>query len=70
MSSNNDQPDDDVSRRDFLKGAGVAGVVGATGATIAEQGLNNLELVDDPIGSYAYRDWEDFYREEWDWDSV
>jgi len=70
MSSNNDQPDGDVSRRDFLKGAGVASVVGVTGATIAEQGLNNLELVDDPIGSYPYRDWEDFYREEWDWDSI
>ena len=58
MSSNNDP--DDVSRRDFLKGAGVAGVVGATGATLAEQGMNHLEIVDDPIGSYQYRDWEDF----------
>jgi len=68
MSSNNDP--DDVSRRDFLKGAGVAGVVGATGATLAEQGMNSLEFVDDPIGSYQYRDWEDFYRDQWDWDSV
>jgi nitrate reductase alpha subunit len=70
MSSTHGQPDDDVSRRDFLKGVGVAGLVGATGTTIAEQGLNNLELVDDPIGSYPYRDWESLYREQWDWDSV
>ncbi|MCU4716956.1 nitrate reductase subunit alpha [Halapricum hydrolyticum] len=68
MSSNDDP--DDVSRRDFMKGVGVASVVGATGATIAQQGMNHLELVDDPIGSYPYRDWEDFYREEWDWDSI
>ncbi len=32
--------------------------------------MDGLEAVDDPIGSYPYRDWEDLYRDEWDWDSV
>ncbi|WP_136688077.1 nitrate reductase subunit alpha [Halorhabdus amylolytica] len=61
---------DGLSRRDFLLGAGAAGVVGATGLTVADQALDGLETVEDPIGNYPYRDWEDFYREEWDWDSI
>ena len=68
MSSNDTT--EDVSRRDFLKGVGVASVAGATGATLANGGSNNLDVVDDPIGSYPYREWEDLYREQWDWDSV
>ncbi|HKL29231.1 MAG TPA: molybdopterin-dependent oxidoreductase [Natrialbaceae archaeon] len=67
--SSNDRPDD-VSRRDFLKGVGLASVVGATGATLANSSMNTLEVVDDPIGNYPYRGWEDLYRDEWDWDSV
>jgi len=27
--------------------------------------MTALEVVDDPIGNYPYRDWEDLYREEW-----
>nr|WP_121818583.1 MULTISPECIES: molybdopterin-dependent oxidoreductase [Halostella] len=63
-----------VSRRAFLKGAGVAAAVGATGHGVAEElfQLDGLEAVEggDYIGDYPYRDWEDLYREEWDWDSV
>jgi complex iron-sulfur molybdoenzyme family reductase subunit alpha len=32
--------------------------------------MNRLQVVDDPIGDYPYREWEDLYREEWDWDAV
>jgi len=59
-----------VSRRDFLVGVGTAAVLGAAGSTIADDGLSGLQVVEDPIGNYPYRDWEDLYREEWDWDSV
>ncbi|MFB6294073.1 MAG: molybdopterin-dependent oxidoreductase [Halonotius sp.] len=52
-----------TTRRDFLKGAGLA--VG--GSTLQ---LDGLEVVEDPIGDYPYRDWEDLYREQWDWDST
>lgn len=59
-----------TARRDFLKGAGVAAAVGATGLGSAQDltEMTALEVVDDPIGNYPYRDWEDLYREEWDWD--
>ncbi|WP_336037259.1 molybdopterin-dependent oxidoreductase [Halobacterium yunchengense] len=62
----------DTARRDFLKGLGLATAVGATGLGVANSqlGMDGLEVVDDPIGSYPYRDWEDLYREEWDWDST
>jgi complex iron-sulfur molybdoenzyme family reductase subunit alpha len=61
----------DTARRDFLKGLGAAAAVGATGLSLGQDGtaMTDLEIVDDPIGSYPYRDWEDLYREEWDWDS-
>ncbi|MFB6183630.1 MAG: molybdopterin-dependent oxidoreductase [Haloarculaceae archaeon] len=61
----------DVARRDFLKGAGAATVLGVTGMGAAADGtMEGLQVVDDPIGNYPYRDWEDLYREQWDWDSV
>jgi nitrate reductase alpha subunit len=62
----------DVARRDFLKGIGAAATVGATGTVLGDDlfQMDGLEIVDDPIGSYPYRDWEDLYREEWDWDST
>ncbi|MXR40322.1 molybdopterin-dependent oxidoreductase [Halobaculum sp. WSA2] len=67
-----EQAGDDLTaaRRDFLKGVGAAAAVGASGVGVADQlgEMNALEVVDDPIGSYQYRDWEDLYREEWDWD--
>ena len=65
--------DIDVSRRDFLKGVGAAGVAGAgasqTGLAQDFLQMTRLQVVNDPIGDYPYREWEDLYREEWDWDS-
>ncbi|WP_235853475.1 nitrate reductase subunit alpha [Halosimplex salinum] len=65
--------DIDVSRRDFLKGVGAAGVAGAgasqTGLAQDFLQMTRLQVVNDPIGDYPYREWEDLYREQWDWDS-
>ncbi len=52
----------EASRRDFLKGLGAV----AGGGLLQTDGL---QIIDDPIGAYDYREWEDLYREEWDWDS-
>ncbi|WP_304612846.1 molybdopterin-dependent oxidoreductase [Salinilacihabitans rarus] len=62
----------DVDRRSFLQGAGLAAVAGGSGLGVTSQLLDfsGLRTVDDPIGNYPYREWEDLYREEWDWDSV
>ncbi|MFB6152662.1 MAG: molybdopterin-dependent oxidoreductase [Halodesulfurarchaeum sp.] len=62
----------DERRRDFLKGLGVASAIGASGVGVAAQSteMNRLQVVEDPIGNYPYRDWEDLYREQWDWDST
>ena len=62
-----------VSRRGFLKGVGLASVLGVGSASASDDSLfamDGLRPVDDPIGDYPYRDWEDLYREQWDWDSV
>ena len=61
-----------VGRRGFLKGLGVAGLLGGAGTAMGDDlfGMDGLEVVDDPVGGYPYRDWEDLYREEWDWDST
>ncbi|MDG5776902.1 molybdopterin-dependent oxidoreductase [Haloarculaceae archaeon H-GB2-1] len=68
---NRAQSDADVARRDFLKGAGMATVLGVTGLGAADDGaMDGLKVVDDPIGNYPYREWEDLYREQWDWDSI
>ncbi|MFC7045735.1 molybdopterin-dependent oxidoreductase [Halobacteriaceae archaeon GCM10025711] len=68
----NDASTVDESRRDFLKGVGLASAVGMTGVGVADDTLKmkRLEVVGDPIGDYPYRDWEDLYRDEWDWDSI
>ena len=62
-----------VDRRDFLKGVGAATVAGAgaTSTGLAQDFLQmtRLQVVNDPIGDYPYRDWEDLYRDQWDWDS-
>ena len=67
-----DDTDADVARRDFLKGLGVATAVGATGTAVGQEffQMDGLQVVDDPIGGYPYRDWEDLYRDEWDWDTI
>jgi len=61
-----------TARRDFLKGVGTAAALGLTGVGVSEDlfRMDGLEVVDDPIGSYPYREWEDLYRERWDWDST
>jgi len=62
----------DVGRRAFVKGLGATAALGLAGGSLADDLLqmDGLEVVDDPIGSYPYREWEDLYREEWDWDST
>ncbi|WP_122090386.1 nitrate reductase subunit alpha [Halalkalicoccus subterraneus] len=79
MSDSNDFHDNsesatsgtDTTRRDFLKGIGLGTALGVTGVGLAQQGeMETLQVVDDPIGDYPYRDWEDLYREQWDWDST
>ena len=32
--------------------------------------MEGLQMVGDPIGDYPYREWEDLYRDQWDWDSI
>ncbi|MBX0286364.1 molybdopterin-dependent oxidoreductase [Halomicroarcula sp. F28] len=59
-----------ISRRDFVRGIGTAAAMGAVGLSFADDGMEGLEAVEDPIGSYPYREWEDLYRDEWDWDSI
>ncbi|QIB74353.1 molybdopterin-dependent oxidoreductase [Halogeometricum borinquense] len=64
---------DKPSRRGFLKGVGLASVLGIGSASASDDALfsmDGLQPVGDPIGEYPYRDWEDLYREQWDWDSV
>jgi nitrate reductase alpha subunit len=70
--THDDTTDGGTARRDFLKGIGIAATLGLTGLGSAEDhyAMDGLEVVDDPIGSYPYREWEDLYREEWDWDST
>ncbi|MFP4591440.1 MAG: molybdopterin-dependent oxidoreductase [Halobacteriales archaeon] len=62
----------DTARRSFLKGVGLSAALGLTGVGLADEhlGLQGLQVVDEPIGEYPYRAWEDLYREEWDWDST
>jgi complex iron-sulfur molybdoenzyme family reductase subunit alpha len=62
----------DLARREFLKGLGATAAVAGTTTALGDDlfQMDGLEIVDDPIGSYPYRDWEDLYREEWDWDST
>ncbi|MGM0398016.1 MAG: molybdopterin-dependent oxidoreductase [Halobacteriota archaeon] len=72
MSEQQQSTDIDSRRRDFLKGLGATAAVGASGLGAASQAaqMNRLQVVDDPIGNYPYREWEDLYRDQWDWDSI
>lgn len=54
-----------MKRRDFLKGAAAAaGVLAARDALAFEF----LAPVSDPLGSYPYRGWEQFYKDQWAFD--
>ncbi|WP_458189640.1 nitrate reductase subunit alpha [Haladaptatus sp. NG-WS-4] len=63
-----------VGRRGFLKGIGLTTALGMTGSAVDDKltQLRGIESVDDAdyIGNYPYREWEDFYRQKWEWDSV
>ncbi len=60
----------DLSRRDFLKGAGAAGIgiVGLLG--LSDLAFSKVQAIGDPLQEYAYRGWEDLYKKEWTWDRV
>ena len=47
-----------TARRDFLKGVAAAAAVGATGLGSAQEltEMTTLDVVDNPIGNYPYRD--------------
>ena len=51
-----------VDRRDFLKitGAGFCGLLSG----LPDELLARIQDVNDPLSSYPYRAWEDFYRKE------
>ena len=54
-----------ISRRKFLQ------TTVATAGAIATKGVLALDLllpVLDTVGDYPYRSWEDFYRDQWDFD--
>lgn len=51
-----------INRRDFLKyaGSGFCGLLNG----LPDELLARIQDVDDPLASYPYRAWEDFYRKE------
>jgi complex iron-sulfur molybdoenzyme family reductase subunit alpha len=55
----------DISRRKFLQAA-----VASAGVLISKDllALDLLFFVEDPLGAYPYRGWEDVYREQWTYD--
>jgi complex iron-sulfur molybdoenzyme family reductase subunit alpha len=70
--SDNNKPQKPFSRRSFIQTAAM------TAATLALPGcsrkekpvLSTLTGDFDPLRSYPYRGWEDFYRKIWRWDKV
>ena len=56
-----------VSRRDFLRVAGISAVSLVIAPEIA---FSKVQVVGDPLQEYAYRGWEDLYKKEWTWDRV
>lgn len=78
MTDDTTDADDDqrtdggLDRRTFLTGAGATAALGLGGISDALTQMVGLESVEgaDYIGNYPYRDWETFYKDEWDWDSV
>ena len=57
-----------LSRRDFLKAAGVASLALALPEGVLS--LEALAAVEDPMKPYPYKGWEDLYRGIWKWDKV
>ena len=57
----------EVSRRSFLKGAGLGAL-----ALLADpsHAFSKIQVIGDPLQEYEYRGWEDLYRKEWTWDRV
>ncbi|HKZ53241.1 MAG TPA: molybdopterin-dependent oxidoreductase [Candidatus Acidoferrales bacterium] len=60
------------SRRDFIRAAAVgAAALYLPGCSKSEKPvLTSLTGDFDPLRSYPYRGWEDFYRKVWTWDKV
>ncbi|WP_323001609.1 molybdopterin-dependent oxidoreductase [Denitromonas sp.] len=54
-----------MSRRDFLKAAGVTSLGSLIGGSYA---LQTLASTIDPSGSFDYTGWENFHREQWSWE--
>ncbi|HEB81356.1 MAG TPA: nitrate reductase, partial [Gammaproteobacteria bacterium] len=57
-----------MQRRMFLKLL-IGSAASAASMKAFSLNSNNLQIVNDPF-NYPYRSWEDFYRDEWTWDSV
>ena len=60
---------DRVSRRDFLRIAGMTGVMGAVLTSPAYAFLKPIVGVDNPLDVYPDRDWEKVYRDQYRYDS-
>ncbi len=59
-----------ISRRGMLKLGGGLGL-GALLSHAAQQTLQEFDIIDaDPLKTYAYRGWEDLYRDQFTWDKV
>ncbi len=59
-----------ISRREMLQLGGGVGL-GALLSGVSHSALQEFDIVDaDPLKSYTYRGWEDFYREQFAWDRV
>lgn len=59
-----------MSRRGMLKLGGGLGL-GALLSHAAQPALQEFDIVDaDPLKTYAYRGWEDLYRDQFSWDKV
>ncbi|MBZ5500009.1 MAG: molybdopterin-dependent oxidoreductase [Acidobacteriia bacterium] len=60
------------SRRNFIRSAAIgASTLWLPGCSRKEKpALTNLQGDLDPLRSYPYRGWEDFYRKIWTWDKV
>lgn len=59
-----------IKRRDMLRIGGGVGI-GALLSRFSHAALQEFDILDaDPLKDYAYRSWEDLYREQYTWDKV